>query len=264
MRDRELLSQICSEVVASALSSPTSTMPHIDVNKLSLQPLIQSCYAEILRLRTYNLLVTTSEHSDFHFRDWIIPKDTMVAVSSHTAHMDVRFWNTGSVDAPHNLNSFWAERFLHHTSDPHSGPLKSNHSAQPNSRPSQTRRNHHPDEVHQDSQPTADGTASSGFPWFSLAGLSGIWAPFGGGYSLCPGRHLAKAEIMLSVAVFSLAFEFDFAGDSMRPESGSGNPSRKKEDFQLDLRYFGMGVLPPKHELKVKVRRRTRGNGASS
>lgn len=38
-------------------------------------------------------------------------------------------------------------------------------------------------------------------PYFSLDGLNGSWIPYGGGFRACPGRHFAKREILMTLAV---------------------------------------------------------------
>ena len=239
-KDPELLSHIRAEATAS-MSQPDSSSSALVTEKLFAQPLIQSGFAEVLRLHTYNFLVTTSEHSDFMFRGWRFPKDQMVAFSCHTAHMDNRAWNVRSGTAEHPLNDFWAGRFLIHESDPRSGPLSPEYCSSLKAKNSSD----------QDEGDVLERTYSSrtvpshSKPCkFSLAGLSGIWAPFGGGYSLCPGRHLAKEEILVAVANMIIAFDF----------KSVGKPN--KVGYQHEMRYFGMGVLPPKKKVEVMIRRR--------
>ncbi|KAK6335005.1 hypothetical protein TWF718_010447 [Orbilia javanica] len=65
--------------------------------------------------------------------------------------------------------------------------------------------------------------------------------PFGGGTTICPGRHFAVQEIQAMVAVLITAFEWDTAGGEI--------PG-------VDRDFFGAGGLPAKGDVKVKLRRR--------
>ncbi|KAF3931397.1 hypothetical protein ABW19_dt0201311 [Dactylella cylindrospora] len=64
--------------------------------------------------------------------------------------------------------------------------------------------------------------------------------PFGGGTTMCPGRYYATQEILATVASLVTSFEWDLQGQPM-PE-----PNRDK---------FGGGGLPPKADVKIRVRR---------
>ena len=80
--------------------------------------------------------------------------------------------------------------------------------------------------------------------------------PFGGGHSICPGRHLAKEETLLSIAILITSFDFEIVEtrgvwDRMMPKRWRG-----KDRLDLDMRYFGTGVLPCKKSVQVKIRRR--------
>ena len=65
--------------------------------------------------------------------------------------------------------------------------------------------------------------------------------PFGGGTTVCPGRHFAAQEIQAMVAVLITAFDWDTAGGKV-PE--------------INRDFFGTGGLPAKGDVKVRLRRR--------
>ncbi|KAF1918869.1 cytochrome P450 [Ampelomyces quisqualis] len=66
---------------------------------------------------------------------------------------------------------------------------------------------------------------------------------FGGGTSLCPGRHFAQMEITSLAAVMTLGFD-------MLPEQGRGwNPPKDEKRFPLV-------VMKPTRDVKVSLRRR--------
>lgn len=75
------------------------------------------------------------------------------------------------------------------------------------------------------------------------------WFPYGGGSAICPGRFLAKSEIVSSVALVLLKFDikpmvwFDHGGklsfQPAMPDESSG----------------GSGILKPDRDLKVKMTR---------
>ena len=255
-RDPLLLQEIRNEIEISALHHPfgVSEPPEIDLQSLQTCLLLQSAYAEVLRLYTYNFLVSTSDHDDFTFKGWLIPQNRMVAISSHTAHMDSQVWNTDSPSAHHPLGSFWAKRFLRQCSDNPRGPLKvksssgTNPDAQSDGWPQNTSAGDaKPRETRKGPQESAE---------FSLTGLSGIWMPFGGGYSLCPGRHIAKQEILISVAMLCTVLDIELIQKpSLQERLGLGGKVTK--EFGQDMRYFGMGILPPKKEVWARIRERS-------
>ena len=166
--------------------------------------------------------------------------------------MDKGVWNTRFGNAEHPLETFWAERFLIHDSHPHSGPLKLESSA------SLKAKNSESDEDQDDAHSSQKNSAQSESSKFSLTGLSGIWVPFGGGTSLCPGRHLAKEEILLAVANLIIIFDFKLVDRKTWWKSLMGGIGGGQDGgYQHEMRYFGMGVLPPRKDVEVMIRRRS-------
>ena len=261
-KDPYLLSKIRDEIIDSASVSSDSNPSSLglDAKKLATQPLLQCVFAEVLRLYAYVFLVNTSEHRDFSFRGWMIPRDQMVAISSHTAHMDTNVWNTGPT-GNHPLHTFWAERFLIRPSNRRNGLLKKSWTT------SQipTLSKDWQDEEHTENAASGFVSNTPGSPTVFLGGLSSIWMPFGGGHGLCPGRHLAKEETLLGVAMLITSFDFEsIEYRDMWDRLGLKRGNREKKNLDLDMRYFGTGVLPPKKEVKFKIRRRGKMQGGDN
>ncbi|KAE9363129.1 cytochrome P450 [Stipitochalara longipes BDJ] len=84
---------------------------------------------------------------------------------------------------------------------------------------------------------------------FSLAGRAGNFFPFGGGISICAGRHFAKQEIMAAIALVVSKFDFELEGyvamDGKKSERGPLD----------DVWYCGTAAMPPDRDLMVKMTR---------
>ena len=192
-----------------------------DITKLTEDALLQSVYAETLRLRVAVLIVRQPTRSDFSFRGWHIKQNEIVSLSTRTELMDQDFWNAGSASDPHPLDRFWADRFLIKPDDPHSGPLR-----EPKRRAA------------------GKAVGSEEGARFSLDGCTWSWVPFGGGRNLCPGRHFAKREIMLTAAIMLTAYDIELLTDKMPGPDES---------------VFGFGTMPPNAKVPCRIRRRQQG-----
>lgn len=77
---------------------------------------------------------------------------------------------------------------------------------------------------------------------------------------MCPGRHFAKQEIIGSFALFVLFFEIELISDSVSVERSTEEkqqgPQRLHLSLEPDLRFFGLGALPPKNEIGCRIRKR--------
>ena len=94
---------------------------------------------------------------------------------------------------------------------------------------------------------------------FSLDGLAGSWIPYGGGPFMCPGRHFAKQEIIGSFALFVSYFEIELEGGRDGGEGGGKSGRGSGSDLEPDMRFFGLGALPPKNKIGCRIRRRRGG-----
>ena len=180
-------------------------------------PLLQSLYTETLRLYVSNYILR-SPMQDLDVRRWRIKRGEIIAMMSYAMHRDRVVYNTGSDESPRPLHEFWADRFL----VPHKSRDKTD-LASPES-------------------PTFGPSASpdSALQDFSMKGLDGAWMPFGGGSNMCPGRHLAKQEMLLETALLLGNFEVELTGPPVRP----------------DYRFFGSGVVGAIGKTRFKIRRR--------
>lgn len=197
-RDRALLSRVENEVAACVDETKPSG---IDVEKLVTMPLLQSIWAETLRVRVHIFMSRRVSQTDLNINGWLVPRDNVIFVSSTPAHMDTASWSCGP-DHSHPLDEFWVDRFL---------------------------------------VPQSDGTAV-----FRLdASMSGSWIPFGGGVQMCPGRHFAKREALLTCAVLVSCFHVNL----VVPDGG----------MEMDWSTCGTGTLKPKARIPYSIVRKRDG-----
>ncbi|KAH8204554.1 hypothetical protein TruAng_001328 [Truncatella angustata] len=156
-------------------------------------------------------------------------KDTLV-YSTWAAHHDAKFWNTGRISADgraeHSVDSWWGERFLEYPDDPASGPIRK------------------PDpEVYRQAKLTTRDAKDDQHATVVTAGLAGHFYPYGGGSTICPGRHFAKQELMAAVALLLRTFEFQLvdpaAAAKLQPDVGSA-----------------FGTMMPDRAVSARIRRR--------
>jgi cytochrome P450 len=215
--DPSLLPRVEAHVKRAQLprGADTPELVRFDVDKLCKSPLLQSIYAETLRLRVALLINRTPVHSDFELGGWRFRKGRMIAMSTFTAGTNEAVWNTGSKGDYHPLEEFWADRFL--------VPVKT--------------------QGEMEKHGVGDGDAPREF---STTGLSGAWIPYGGGPFMCPGRHFAKQEMLGSFALFFSCFEVELMLGQ----------DRKIRTPGPDMKFFGLGALPPKEKVPYRIRRR--------
>ena len=223
------MSRVQKEIEICRISSAGTDEASLDINKLCSQPLLQSIYAETLRLRVALFVTRTPEHEDFSVGGWTFPSKTVIALSSRTGAMNPNVWNAGTAAKPHPLQTFWADRFLIYPDDPTSGP----------------RRKGSADEVIQHGESASAEKASETGPRFSMDGVTGGWIPYGGGQRMCPGRHFAKQEIIGTLAMLLTHYEIELRVP-------------KNAEPECDMRFFPFGGLPPTREVPFRMRRRKR------
>ena len=222
VRDIDLLFRVRNDLSTCVSGFSQSGSPNFDIPKLCNRPLLQSIYTEVLRLYTSVMIVRSAEHTNVTVEDWNFPKNSLITISSRVAHMDKEVWSTGHENL-HPPNEFWAERFLVFSHDPSSGPFVDRFR---NVRPYASKNNLFPEE-----------------PKFSFGGAAGAWIPYGGGDKMCPGRHFAKQEILLTFATLCSAFDIELRTDV-------------KSGPYPDLKFYGLGVLPPRGKIPFRIRRR--------
>lgn len=142
--------------------------------------------------------------------------------------MNEEIWSTGGDKNPYPLDTFWSDRFIVNPEDPSSGPLR---------RPKEKK--NRPNAASQSNK-----AADPAKPYFSVDGLSASWVPYGGGQSLCPGRHFAKQEIITTTAILLAAYEIELIEE------------RGKKRPEVDMSCFGFGTMPPNRKIPFRIRRR--------
>lgn len=86
---------------------------------------------------------------------------------------------------------------------------------------------------------------------YSMAGGTASYFPFGGSANICPGRHLAKFEILTTIALVVSRFDIELVGWT----NADGSPSHRAAES--DIRFCGAGAMPPDREMKIRWRRRS-------
>ncbi|KAI1359198.1 Pfs, NACHT and ankyrin domain protein [Xylaria arbuscula] len=180
-------------------------------------PLLASIYAETMRVHIKIYSAYSSPHEDVNLGRWTLPQGALALVNSAPSHMDKTFWNTKNGQYP--VEAFWADRFIVDPADPQSGPIE----------PEYRKSLNIPEKKREDMK-----------PYFSLDGCEGVWIPYGGGFSMCPGRFIAKAFFIFSASLLASEYEVDFDNDILEIS---------------DYRY-GMGVDDVSKPIPFRIRKR--------
>ncbi|KAI0846352.1 cytochrome P450 [Daldinia vernicosa] len=211
LRHQSLQEQMVAEVTSCMKSG------ELDITSLSAQPLLQSVYAEVLRLRIATGVARVSEFGAFNLDGYHIKEGQPIIIFSRPAALNEETWARAgkSVSETAPLDEFYAERFLVSMGD---GDQRKN--------------------------TTSSTSASAETKYsFSLNGLAGSWIPYGGGQRMCPGRHLAKGEMIGTFAVLFTQYDIELTA-----------PHSPK--IESDLKWFPVGALPPVGKVPFRIRSR--------
>ncbi|KAI0118650.1 cytochrome P450 [Nemania sp. FL0031] len=200
LRDPELAERLMEEVIPCVLEGGD-----MDISKLASQPLLQSVYAEVLRLRVSILISRMVEYQDISFDGYTVPRGEYILMPTDTVHFNEEAWTQAGWRPKIPLRQFDATRFL---------------------------------------------VPSDGGLQFNQDGLGYLWVPFGGGDRMCPGRHVAKLEMIFSFAF--LFFNYDI--ELMPIDVGK---------VQCNTKYAAFGTLPPTSPVPFRIRKKMRGSRTS-
>lgn len=94
-----------------ALAMAQSADGSFETIKILNDPVLQSAYAEVLRVHTGSMMTRTVKKT--HGLDyWTLKKDQTVVISSHVEHHSAEWNATDIYGCDHPPEEFWAERFL--------------------------------------------------------------------------------------------------------------------------------------------------------
>lgn len=141
----------------------------------------------------------------------------VLLISTDPAHFDPTVWNTAEGLYP--LTTFWPKRFLVPEGVYNDSPAR-NTAVLHNDENVLASHERKPET--KCSSPQTSGIDMKMPRKFTLNGLNGSWIPYGCGSRAYPGRHFAKREILIAVAMMLTAFDIEPLGNDKALEIQSG------------------------------------------
>ncbi|RYP60258.1 hypothetical protein DL769_008192 [Monosporascus sp. CRB-8-3] len=141
---------------------------------------------------------------------FLVEKGSLLQASSQIAHFDEAVWATDE----HPAREFFAARHIKYV----------------------------------DSEDES-GNASKK-PRFFMKGRPNSFFPYGGGYVMCPGRHFAKQEIIMAIAVVVTKFDIEFL------EWVNADGTKSERPPQDDKSFAGFIAMSPDRDMKIRWKRR--------
>jgi len=211
----ELLSSIRDELNSSV--TPTGAISVLTLQNLC--PLLLATYKEVLRYRTHSSSSRYVRQDTVLDSRYLLKKGSIIQIPGAVIHRNSELWGAGAKE-------FNPRRFLKNpiSAFPSSASLMSAGS------------DHSTDSV-------------DDLPNNSLAVKRASFRAFGGGATLCPGRHFATSTLLAVVAMVVLRFD-------IAPVSGKWG-SMKQATGRL-----ASTIPPPEGDIKVYVRKRSSMNRA--
>ncbi|KAK8110703.1 uncharacterized protein PG998_007160 [Apiospora kogelbergensis] len=226
LRDPDLKARLLSEISECKITNTVDGTPMFDMEKLTSQPLLQSMYAEVLRLYVGVAVSRIAGYEDVVLGKYKIPRDSLIMTYSRAMSMDAEAWVRAGRTLRKPLEEFDAERFLVGSDWARPGAMAS--SSSPAVEPKLDRQGGSEEKLR-----------------FTLDGLLGLWVPFGGGDHMCPGRHLAKQQMLVTFALLLSEFDMEISGDA-------ATVARVKPD----MKFAPFGSLPPASSVGFRIKKR--------
>jgi cytochrome P450 len=224
-----LMAELQAEI-SNCQTGPTS----FDLKGVTTQPKFKSLFYEALRWATASPSLRMIRE-DCQLGDYVLRAGNMVVVHSRTLQMDKNTWSVPDRPESDPAN-FWPERFLdgHNHSEAliveENAEAEKNYSADIKKSSAQGKK-------------TRDEKASVSKSKYIQHKMSAL-RPFGGGTTLCPGRHFAVNEILGGMAAMMLRLEIEVVAEELE-RNGVPEPDLKKT-----------GGLFPDRPFIVRMRRR--------
>ena len=233
--NHKLLSRVRSAV--KDVVNSTSKLS-INIKVLEKQSLMLSMYIETFWFFVQVFVTRCSSHTVVHINNWLLSRNKISMMSSHSAHMNAEVWNIK--DDAHLLDKFWIERFLIDSNDSESGSTRMN--------VTDHRSNDNKKLIYSVNEVR-----------FSLKDLKGSWIPyedessscslhvhttddFAGEHSICSKKHFVKRKILLTCAMMIFMFDIEILANDKALELNSSTydlslqKSKKKIAFRIRKR----------------------------
>jgi cytochrome P450 len=107
LKDPQLLSRLTQE--AAPFVSEEGAINFVD---LAEQPLLQSVFAEVLRMRTSGLTNRMAEYGDVKYNEYTVPQNEFILIHSDALHYNKEIWERAGRTITTPMTQFQADRFL--------------------------------------------------------------------------------------------------------------------------------------------------------
>lgn len=194
-------SAVSEHIIAVSVPTPLFSHLQFDASAMAASPYLSSLYTETLRLYSGTIVLRNVNGDDLELdNEWTIPKGSVVGLDSYLLNHKAEFWNCGTAEEYHLINTFWDRRHLYSCTVP--GGHAEEH--------------------------------------FSIGKAEGIFVPYGGGHNMCPGRHLAKQEILVTMAILISKFDLELVQSTAK----------------VDWHSYGTGSLGVVGKTQCRIRKR--------
>ncbi|EMD85896.1 hypothetical protein COCC4DRAFT_146681 [Bipolaris maydis ATCC 48331] len=209
IKDPSLYKAVRNEVLKTLTVDPDTKKTHLNARALINMPLMQSLYTETMRIHV-SFNVTREAKESIEIDGYHLEKGSLIQTCSQISHFEEAVWGVEG----HPASEFWAWRHIKW--------------------------------VEKTDEVTGEVTMH---PTFAMKGRPSSFFPYGGGYVMCPGRHFAKQEILLAVAVMVTKFDIEFV------EWKNSDGSKSDRPAQDDRRFAGFIAMSPDREMEVRIRK---------
>ncbi|OTA83400.1 hypothetical protein M434DRAFT_83944 [Hypoxylon sp. CO27-5] len=146
---------------------------------------------------------------DIYIGGYRISKGSLVQSPTQIAHYNEAVWGTDG----HPASEFWAERHLNYV-----------------------------EKINENGETVK-------VPQFAINARPTSYFPYGGDHAMCPGRHFAKREIIMAMAIVVAKFDIEFV-EWIHPDG-----SRSDRPAKNDKKYAGAAGVPPDREMMIRWKR---------
>ncbi|KAG9238530.1 putative cholesterol 7-alpha-monooxygenase [Amylocarpus encephaloides] len=226
--------------LVAEINSCTTSPNTFDLKRVTASPVFKSVYLESLRYSTASpsprVVRQDCQVGEYHLR-----RGNMAIVHSRTLQSDEETWCIPGKPESHP-SKFWAERFLDGDARSEEARVEENAEAETNWEDAIKKKwGDHPmaKAVKRKNMEPVSGPKDKAIQTRMLS-----LRPFGGGTTLCPGRHFATNEIMGGLAALLLRLEIEVDSEALA-KNGEPIPDMSKQ-----------GGLFPDRGLMCRVRRR--------